>query len=154
MKIENKVINKLQSSELKTNSFFHIKNSIIDTLDFEFFESDFEIIIENCIITNFLIHSCWFENGLVFKNNHVINYINYQMGGHNKKPINIWGNIFCEFVSFFDCHFEHKLILQNNIFLKGSNLLGNKNEGFENTFDSEIIIKDNIGNLDLDGLGR
>lgn len=152
MKIENKIIGKFHSSEIKTISLFHVKNCIIDTVDFDFFECEFKIIIENCIINNLLIHSCWFENGLDFNNNHVRNYVNYQMGGHNKKPINITGNIFCDFVSFFDCHFEDQMLLQNNLFLKGSNLLGNKNEGFVNTFDNEIILIDNIGDLNLDEL--
>ncbi|WP_264529893.1 hypothetical protein [Flavobacterium sp. N502540] len=154
MKIENKILNELDSSEFNNVELLHILNSQIKNLNFDFFESKFEIIIENCIIDNLSIHSCWFEEGLTFKSNHVMNYVNYQMGGHNKKNINITGNIFHDFVNFFDCHFENQLLIEKNIFLLGSNLLGNKNEGFANTFESEIIIKENIGNLDLDGLGN
>lgn len=83
-----------------------------------------------------------------------MNYVHYEMGGHNKKSIIIAGNIFHGFVNFLDCHFENQLLIEKNIFLLGSNLLGNKNEGFANLFQSEIIIKENIGSLDLDGVGN
>ncbi|OOG75425.1 hypothetical protein [Flavobacterium sp. A45] len=154
MKIENKILDELNSSSLNNINSLYILNSHIENLNFDFFESNFEIIIENCIINKLSVHTCWFEQGVTFKNNHVMNYVDFQMGGHNKKIINVTGNIFHDFVSFFDCHFEDQLIIEKNIFLRGSNLLGNKNEGFANTFESEVIINNNIGNLDLDGLGR
>lgn len=53
------------------------------------------------------------------------------MGGHNIKPIVIEGNIFTGFLSFFDCQFENVIELRNNIFEKGTNLLGNRRDGFE-----------------------
>jgi hypothetical protein len=154
MVIENKILDELNSSKLGDSKSVHILHSIINTLNFDFLESNFEIVIENCIINNFSIHSCWFVKGLTFKNNHIMNYVDYQMGGHNEMPVNITGNIFHDFVSFFDCHFENQLVLKNNLFLKGSNLLGNKDEGFANIFNSDVIIENNMGNIDLDGLGR
>ena len=76
------------------------------------------------------------------------------MGGHNAEPIIVLGNIFSEFVNFFDCQFDNDLEIRNNIFLKGSNLLGNLDEGFKNTFERNIILENNLGFLNLDGLGK
>ena len=75
------------------------------------------------------------------------------MGGHNKSPIIITGNIFNEFVNFFDCHFENDLEVQSNIFFKGTNLFGNLNEGFANTFNGLVKSEFNIGSLKIDGNG-
>lgn len=155
MKIENKNIDIFHHSDLnKTTTSCKIFNSIIKTIDFDLFESDTPILIENCIIYDFLVHSCWFKEGLIFKNNLVINYIDYQMGGHNEKPIDLSGNIFTDFVSFFDCQFNFPVNLHNNIFRKGSNLLGNLDEGFKNIFDNGIIINGNIGDIYQNGFGK
>jgi len=153
MIIENKILDEFNASKLDVKSLY-ISNSIINKLNFEFLEINFEVIIENCIIDSLLIHSSWFKKGLNLKNNQIISYIDYQMGGHNKEPINILGNIFSGFVNFFDCHFENEIVVQKNIFLKGTNLLGNNDEGFKNIFESGIILKDNMGDLDLNGLGK
>jgi len=136
------------------NSSVHLINCIVDTVNFTgAFELNSYLRIENCIINSFLIHSCWFNNGLLLKNCIIKNYVDYQMGGHNAEPILIEGNIFNDFVNFFDCQFEEVIEIKNNIFVKGSNLLGNKGEGFENTFDDGWIVKQNMGNIDLDGVG-
>lgn len=153
MKIENKNIDIFDCSELNESSTCYILNSTIKTINFDLFEPNFQIIIENCKIDNFLIHSCWFKGGLLFKNNEVKNYIDYQMGGHNELPIILDGNIFNGFVNFFDCQFYSQLEVINNTFMKGSNLLGNLEEGFKNTFNNDVILKNNIGNLDFDGFG-
>ena len=154
LKIINQNIKIIHYSDLDNVSSCLISNSVIDTINFDLFDANIEIIIENCIINNLLIHECWFRKGLLFKNNNVLNYIDYQMGGHNKKPIKFIGNVFNEFVNFFDCQFDSFIELDNNIFTKGTNLLGNKDEGFKNTFTNEIILLNNIGNLYIDGLGR
>ncbi len=154
MKIENKIIDILGENQLSKDEIVSIKYSIIKTIDFTGLDFDFEIIIENCIIENFLINSSWFKKGLKFKNNHIFNYIDYQMGGHNLLPIIIDGCIFYDFFNFFDCQFSSDIILVNNIFIKGSNLLGNENEGYENSFIIEPYLKNNIGDLNLDGIGK
>lgn len=152
MKIENKIIQTLNYSELEGFNSFIISNCIIETIDFDSFDADMEIVIENCIITNFCIHSAWFTNGLVFRRNIVVNYVNYQMGGHNEKPIVFVENIFHEFVNFFDCHFNDSLILENNIFNLGSNLIGNNTEGFANTFVKDFVASNNVGEINLNGV--
>ena len=153
MNIENKNIDLLDFSQLDKLSSCTISNSIIKTINFDLFEPNFKIIIDNCKIENLLIHSCWFKAGLLFKNNEVKHYVDYQMGGHNELPIILDGNIFNSFVNFFDCQFYSQLEVINNNFTKGSNLLGNLEEGFKNTFSEGIILKNNIGNLDIDGFG-
>lgn len=150
MRIENRIVDILKYSDLDVNEPNHICNSIIKTIDFDLFEFERNVIIEGCIIDFLHIHSCWFIDGLVLKNCIIKNYVDYQMGGHNEKPILIENNIFNEFMNFFDCQFGDIVEVKNNVFMKGSNLLGNKEEGYHNTFDKGVIEKSNIGKIDLD----
>lgn len=147
---KNQIINLLNQENLKGHSTFHLTDCIINTIDLiGVFDLNVHLRIENCIINNLEIHSCWFVNGLFLKNNIIKNYVDYQMGGHNLSPIIIEGNIFTEFFNFFDCQFEDIVELKNNVFEKGTNLLGNKGEGFENSFSRGFIIENNIGNIDI-----
>jgi hypothetical protein len=82
--------------------------------------------------------------------------LDFQAGGHNKtgNPIIITNNNFKDFVNFFDCWYENEVtISNNNKFHKGTNLLG-KPHNIPVTFDKEPIIKDNIGQLDLNNEGE
>ncbi len=151
--IENTYIEKLHHNDIKNKGSFKLSKCFIKTIDFMTGNINIPIIVENCFIENFEILSCWFDQGLALKNCHIKNYIDYQMGGHNHKPILIDGNVFENFFNFFDCQFIELIEVKNNIFLKGSNLLGNINEGFQNTFEMQPIVKNNIGNLYLDGDG-
>ena len=58
-------------------------------------------------------------------------------------------NVFQGFMDFFDCQFDAEVHVTGNIFLKGTNLLGNKGQGWENTFNSHTIIENNYGILDV-----
>ena len=58
-------------------------------------------------------------------------------------------NIFTDFFNFFDCEFNAPVIFTNNIVMKGTNLLGNVGEGFENRFNTGCEIKNNLGALNL-----
>lgn len=148
---ENKIIKVITQSELKDYKTFHLINCNIDTIDLTgVFELKVYLIIENCIIQNLQIHSCWFVNGLLLKNNIIKNYVDYQMGGHNTNPIVIEENIFSSFFNFFDCQFEDVIIIKDNVFVKGTNLLGNKGEGFENSFVSGWVVENNIGRVNID----
>lgn len=154
-KLENLIIPEIRYDEIVKFDKVIIKNCYIQSLNLEgTFELETELIIENCIIDFFKIHSCWFKEGLLLKNNIFKNYIDYQMGGHNKKPIMIEENIFCNFFNFFDCQFFDRLEIKKNIFIYGSNLMGNLDEGYASTFDQFPVLEDNIGNIDLDGLGE
>lgn len=147
---ENQNIEFLNQENLKSQSTFHLINCLINTIDLiGAFELNVHLIIENCIIHNLKIHSCWFVNGLLLKKCIVTNHVDYQMGGHNLNPIVIEGNIFIGFFNFFDCHFENRIELKNNVFIKGTNLLGNKGEGFENSFAKGVLIENNVGNLEM-----
>lgn len=147
---ENQNIEFLCQQELRGHDTFHLISCIIDTIDLiGMFELNVQLIIENCIISNLKIHSCWFVKGFVLKNCIVKNYVDYQMGGHNASPIVIEGNIFMGFFNFFDCQFEKRIELKNNNFTKGTNLLGNKGEGFENSFVEGWFAENNVGNIDI-----
>lgn len=153
MVIEKKIIEVLRSKEVAGHRTVLIADSIVDTIDFAgCFDLNTKLEISGCVINTFLVHSCWFNRGLAIKNSVITNYVDYQMGGHNASPILIAGNIFMGFVNFFDCQFDEILELKDNLFVKGTNLLGNKSEGFANTFNKGIVAEGNLGLLDLDGV--
>ena len=108
-----------------------------------------KVTICNCIIDKLGIHSTVFGAGLNFTGNIVMSDIDYQMGGHNSDEMIISHNIFNGFFSFFDCIFEKKLIVKNNIFKKGTDLLTRENKGFDNCFNGGVILTDNIGPLNV-----
>ena len=136
---------------------------------------DKEITIENCVIENFSgsstlfikqiklknsnFKTCqfiftYFVGGLTIDNCIFNDYLNFQAGGHNKtgNSVIITNNIFNDFVNFFDCWYENEVTISNNKFHKGTNLLGEP-LNMPVTFDKEPIIKNNIGQLDLDNEG-
>ncbi len=153
MTIENKVIDNLRPT-VNSKDILTVSRSIIKILDLSFSEFDSEVIIQDCLIYDWQVHSSWFREGLILKDCKIIKYVDYQMGGHNKKPIKMYGNIFSEFVNFFDCQFDGVIEVKNNIFLKGSNLFGNLGEGFANSFENGALVENNLGNLNLNGLGE
>jgi hypothetical protein len=137
---------------------------------------DNEVVFENCIIENFSgsvtqfgkpvrLVNCHFKKchfaftyflgGLTIDNCTFDNYLDFQAGGHNKtgNAIIITNNDFKDFVNFFDCWYENEVVLSKNKFHKGTNLLG-KPHNIAVTFDTQAIIKDNIGQLDLDNEGE
>jgi hypothetical protein len=137
---------------------------------------DKEVVFKNCVLENFsaigqqfskpvkLTH-CHFKNchfafvyflsGLTIDNCTFDNYLDFQAGGHNKigNSVILTNNIFKDFVNFFDCWYENEVIINNNEFRNGTNLLGKPNN-ISVTFDKEAIIKDNIGQLDLNKEGK
>jgi len=151
---ENQQIKSINKNDLKGCDTFRLVNCIVDTIDLlGVFELKVHLSIESCVINNFQIHSCWFVNGLLLKNSIITNNVDYQMGGHNANPIVIDGNIFSGFLNFFDCQFESVVELKNNIFKKGTNLLGNKGEGFENRFTNGWVVEKNVGKIDINEVG-
>jgi hypothetical protein len=141
---------KITSGESLIINNYCVFNQILNKLELGFNVYLSEVIIENCLIENIQIHSAWFKKGFIFRNNIVKCDIDYQMGGHNCDQILMENNIFMGFLIFFDCHFEEKIIVRNNIFQKGANLLGNIGKGYQNLFSNGIINENNIGNLSLD----
>lgn len=134
-----------------------------------------EVILENCIFEYFSgsatqfkksvrLINCHFKKcqfvfsyflgGLTIDNCIFEDYLDFQAGGHNKdgKPVTITANQFGGFVNFFDCWYESEIIIRNNNFQKGSNLLG-KPFNIPVTFGVAPIIEENKGQLNLDTEG-
>jgi hypothetical protein len=134
-----------------------------------------EVVLEDCILEYFSGSATQFEKpvrllnchfkqcqfifsyflgGLTIENCTFENYLDFQAGGHNKngKPVIITGNQFLGFVNFFDCWYEDEIIIRNNNFQKGTNLLG-KPFNIPVTFDVLPIIEENEGQLNLDTEG-
>lgn len=149
--IENQYIKRLDynSAQEYTNESWSLSNCVIELLDINALEFLKEVTITNCIIHNLSIHTSWFSGGLNFTNNIVLSDIDYQMGGHNKKEVRFEGNVFKGFFSFFDCQFDAKLIVKDNIFIYGTDLFTKEDMGFDNTFENGFIVENNIGKLDV-----
>jgi hypothetical protein len=132
---------------------------------------DKEIVIENCIVECLQISAIAFAKPMKFINCHFNechfiftcflgglfidhctfdHYVDFQSGGHNKdgNPVTITNNEFKGFVNFFDCWYESEVTISNNLFHKGTNLLG-KLHDIGVTFDIAPTIKDNTGQLDI-----
>ncbi len=146
--IENKVFRNLNYDNIKFYESVIIKNCIIDMINLEFSNVFVSIFLESCIIKDLMINSCWFKKKIVIDKCIFKNDIIYEMGGHNDNEIHIKNNIFCGFFDFFDCHFNEKIFIENNIFIKGTNLIGNKEKGYKNIFKNGIVLCNNNGNLE------
>lgn len=151
MVIMNKNIELLDRSYFIENEVYHFINCVVDNFDLlGSFEFNTNLIFEKCIINSMRIHSCWFVEGFTIKNCVVNNDIDYQMGGHNKRPILIEACIFNGFFNFFDCQFESTFTMVDNVFKRGTNILGNEGTEYENTFANGCIVRNNLGEVDLD----
>lgn len=131
------------------NQPFALDNCIIDKLDLSGVDFKEKVIIKNCIIKSLEAYSSFFGGGLDFTGNIVSSTIQIEAGGHNRLPIIIANNIFQCFVGFFDCYFFDKLIVHDNIFMLGSDLLTKEDPSFDNRFDSGVDYKNNIGCLSV-----
>ncbi|TJZ49900.1 hypothetical protein FAZ15_22015 [Sphingobacterium olei] len=150
MVIENQSITLIDEKYLSQSEVLKLSNCIIKCIDLiGCFELNTEMIIDNCIIEELNIHSCWFVKGLKMRRCIVNSYIDYQMGGHNDAPLVFDQNIFIDFFNFFDCEFNAPIVFTNNIVMKGANLLGNIGEGFENRFNNGWEANNNLGDINL-----
>lgn len=147
MEINNEIISVIKPLHLEKNSL-EINNSLINIIDLSFTEFEFELKLNNCIINELALHTTWFKGGFIIKNCIVKRYLNYEMGGHNEKKVIIKNNIFEDFVNLFDCQFEALLIVESNIFKRGTNLLIDFHTNENNSFAKELQINNNIGELD------
>jgi hypothetical protein len=137
---------------------------------------DKEVVMENCVVEYFSgsatqfekpvrLVNChflkcqfvftYFSGGLIIDNCIFDGYLDFQAGGHNKtgKPVIIANNQFADFVNFFDCWYENEVIISNNTFQKGTNLLG-RPFNIPVTFDIAPVIENNKGQLDLNTEGK
>ena len=121
-----------------------IQDAIVKTVDLRFTTFHHKVCINNSIIGTLLLHSAFFEGGLIIESCIVKNHIQYEMGGHNKKPVRITDSIFESMFVFFDCVFESDIIINNNIFREGSTLYNGTNY-----FDISPNTENNVGVLDI-----
>jgi hypothetical protein len=134
---------------------------------------DQEVVFENCVVENFSclsisfgkpveLRNCLFNNcqftfsyflgGLSIDTCCFDSYLDFQAGGHNQggKPIRIVNSQFSAFVNFFDCWYESAVIITDNHFPGGTNLLG-KPHNIAVTFDVAPLLARNSGQLAVDG---
>lgn len=147
MVIENKIISVLSCSDLEKESLV-IRNSFIGKIDLAFtgFKT-LSLTITGCAIGELFLHTTWFYQGFILENCTIQKSLDFQMGGHNKKPVIIKNNVFGDFVNFDDCQFDELLIVENNIFCKATNLLIDFHTNESNTFAKTSRINNNIGDL-------
>ena len=151
LEIKNKIIERFDAN---TNGGHDsegmiLEHCVIGVLDLSTIEFHDKVTIRNCIIDKLDLHCTWFAAGLEFTGNIIMSDIDYQMGGHNNEEMIISDNIFHGFFDFFDCHFENKLTVENNIFMKGTDLILRENKGFDNYFHGGVILSGNIGKLNV-----
>lgn len=151
IEIKNKVIERIDENTVDGlgNEGMSLEHCVIHVLDLSTIEFHGKVTIRNCIIDKLNLHCTWFAEGLEFMGNIVMSDIDYQMGGHNNDVMVISDNIFHGFFDFFDCHFENQLNVENNIFMKGTDLILRENKGFDNYFHGELVLSSNIGKLNV-----
>lgn len=134
---------------------------------------DQEVVFDNCIVENFTclsvnfnkpvkLRNCRFGNcqftfsyflgGLTIDTCYFDDYLDFQAGGHNQggEPVRIVNSRFSAFVNFFDCQYESAVIITDNHFLGGTNLLG-KPHNITVTFAVAPLLARNRGQLAVDG---
>ena len=131
-----------------------VKNSIINHFYSPSIKFQQKMIIEDCQLSRCTFNYVYFVRGITIQNTVVQSYLDLEAGGHNEEPFILRHNTFMGFVNFFDCWFKNDLIVENNIFRKGSNLLGNKEEPYGVRFEKKPMIRGNQGDIDLNGEGE
>lgn len=151
MKKQYAIIKTLTFDEIKRDDVILLSHCLIKSIDLlaaDGFRGT--VVIENSIIDDLQIHSCWFTEGLVLRNCVVHGFVQYEMGGHNYRPFVMEGNVFTGFVDFSFCQFLDRVIIRDNVFMRGTNLLGNQGEKAAVTFETEPEVMGNAGKMDLD----
>lgn len=144
MIIDSKTIDLIDPDFIKMNEEITIQNSIIELLDLSSLEFNNKITISHCHIREIRLRSTWFLKGFELVNCIIRDKIQFEMGGHNRKPIRIEGNVFMNLFVFFDCWFMSDVNVINNIFIKGCTL-----RNTYNTFDCKLNCTGNIGDMDV-----
>ncbi len=108
--------------------------------------------LRNCRFNNCQFTFSYFLRGLLIDTCYFESYLDFQAGGHNQADalIRITNNQFSAFVNFFDCQYEGGVVITNNEFLSGTNLLG-KPHHIPVTFCVAPLLARNTGLLDVNG---
>jgi len=129
-----------------------LENCVID--DFVCLSVDFSkpVKLLNCHFGNCQFTFSYFLSGLTIDTCYFADYLDFQAGGHNQagEPVRIVNSQFAAFVNFFDCSYESAVIITDNHFLGGTNLLG-KPHAIPVTFAVAPLLARNRGRLDVDG---
>jgi hypothetical protein len=106
----------------------------------------------NCRFASCQFTFSYFLGGLTIDSCYFDDYLDFQAGGHNQggAPVRIVNSRFAAFVNFFDCQYESAVIITDNHFLGGTNLLG-KPHNIPVTFEVTPLLARNSGQLDVDG---
>jgi hypothetical protein len=134
------------------NNTIIFKNCIINELDAGYLFFNTFVSLEQCIIKIAIFEASYLLAGLTIKECIFLDDLSLMsMGGHNKlgKPISIRDCIFHGFVNFFDAWFEGPFEVSRCHFIKGTNLLGNKDEPYVVNFSVAPVISENLGELDI-----
>ena len=145
---------KIESTE-KWNKQLVIENCLIEYFSGSVTQFEKQVQFINCNFKNCQFVFTYFLGGLTIENCTFDNYLDFQAGGHNQKgnSIIIANNDFKGFVNFFDCIYEDDVIIENNKFQKGTNLLG-KPFNIPVTFNIKPFIEKNVGQLDANDEGE
>ena len=111
--------------------------------------------LSRCLFHDNSFNYAYFLAGLTIDHCVFETYLDFESGGHNQynKLFTITNSTFHEFVNFFDCWFQSGVIISNNDFRKGTNLLGNRDQPYSVQFDIVPVVENNVGEMDLDGEG-
>jgi hypothetical protein len=150
------IIEKLDLTNLsyKIEKNIVIKNSIIREIHSSSIKFSENVILDSSQIGKCSFSYAYFIKGLSINNCVFDGYLDFEAGGHNKKLVSITNSKFNSFVDFFDTWFQGEVIIRDNHFMGGSNLLGNVGKPYETQFDVPPIIENNFGKMDFDGDGE
>ena len=129
-----------------------------------------EVLIDHCVIENFKCLMVYFKKNVIIKNSHFKDaafnfsyfqggltienctfekYLDFEAGGHNdlNNLVTIRKNHFISFVNFFDCWYNGEIIVEDNIFEKGTNI-SSKDQLI--SFDIPAKVMNNIGDVSIE----
>ncbi|MDP4216253.1 MAG: hypothetical protein Q8927_08625 [Bacteroidota bacterium] len=143
----------LHENEKKLNHRLFIEQCTIENLIGLSVEFKHSVTLVASSIRKCSFNYAYFFDGLTIDNCSFNSYVDFEAGGHNNRPILIKNSTFSEFVNFFDCWFHGEVIVVNNHFPKGTNLMGNLTDMGGVEFVVPPVIENNTGSIDLDGDG-
>ena len=145
---------KLIESEIQ-NYKIEIRNCVVDNLEAQVVQFLQPVKLINCHFKKCDFAIAYFSGGLEMNSCIFEARLNFHEGGHNlnEATISITNCLFKDFVNFLDCVYDGPVIIINNEFVKGTNLLGNQNEVYKVSFEGSVGIENNTGDLKVDGEG-
>lgn len=143
----------LHKLEGQLNTALIFENCLLENLISPSVEFKYPVRFSRCHFKKCNFDFAYFLYGLTIDNCVFESYLNFQAGGHNQHrfEFTIVRSTFNGFVNFFDCWFQGNVLVMDNDFKKGTNLLGNKSMPYRVSFDVSPIVENNKGLVDLDG---